>query len=139
MQNYARQFKIAIDKLSFEFLIKDQMKYNEIKAKPESGCYVYGIYLEGCKWSYDSHRLEESDPKKLFVELPLMHLNPVLNRVKPTDGVYNCPLYKVLSRTGTLSTTGHSTNYVLMMELPTVELQNKWIVAGVACFLALKF
>jgi dynein heavy chain len=68
-----------------------------------------------------------------------MHLNPVLNRVKPETGIYNCPVYKVLSRTGTLSTTGHSTNYVIMMELPTVEAQNKWIIAGVACFLALKF
>jgi len=68
-----------------------------------------------------------------------MHLHPVLNREKPLTGIYNCPLYKVLSRTGTLSTTGHSTNYVIMMELPTIEKQNKWIVAGVACFLALKF
>ena len=68
-----------------------------------------------------------------------MHLHPVLNRVKPETGIYNCPVYKVMSRTGTLSTTGHSTNYVIMMELPTVEIQNKWIIAGVACFLALKF
>jgi len=50
-----------------------------------------------------------------------------------------CPVYKVLSRTGTLSTTGHSTNYVIMMELPSNEEQAKWIKAGVACFLALKF
>jgi len=48
-------------------------------------------------------------------------------------------MYKVLSRTGTLSTTGHSTNYVVMMELPSDRPQNDWIKAGVACFLALKF
>ncbi len=139
MQNYARNQKIAIDKLSFEFLFWDTTKWSDIKEKPASGCLVYGIYLEGCKWDYETHRLGESDPKKLFVELPLMHLHPVLNRVKPETGIYNCPVYKVLSRTGTLSTTGHSTNYVIMMELPTVEIQNKWIIAGVACFLALKF
>jgi len=47
-------------------------------------------------------------------------------------------LYKVLSRQGFLSTTGHSTNFVLFVELPT-DLDDKvWVRAGVAMFLALK-
>lgn len=53
------------------------MSYKDIKAKPEAGCYTYGLYLEGCKWDYDTHRLEDSDPKKLFVEMPLIHFVPV--------------------------------------------------------------
>ena len=81
----------------------------------------------------------DSDPKKLFVEMPVIHFLPVQNRKVPEDGIYNCPVYKVLSRNGTLSTTGHSTNFVLDLELPTDQLQSKWIKAGVACFLALKY
>ena len=80
---------------------------------------VYGMYLEGCKWDYDNHTLTDSDPKKLYSEFPLMHFVPVKDRVIPKDGIYNCPTYKVLSRAGTLSTTGHSTNYVLNIELPS--------------------
>jgi len=110
-----------------------------VTAKPESGCYCYGLYLEGCKWSYETHKLADSDPKKLFVELPLLHLLPVMDRVVPETGIYKCPMYKVLSRTGTLSTTGHSTNYVVMMELTSEDTQEKWIRAGVAVFLALKY
>ena len=115
------------------------MKFSDVTQKPKDGCLVYGMYLEGCKWSYEHHKLADSDPKKLFVDLPMLHLLPVQDRVAPTDGIYMCPLYKVLSRTGILMTTGHSTNYVIMMELTSSDSSQKWIKAGVACFLALKF
>lgn len=49
------------------------------------------------------------------------------------------PVYKVLSRTGTLSTTGHSTNFVMKIEVPTNIPEKVWIKAGVAAFLALRF
>jgi len=96
------------------------------------------MYLEGCKWDYNRHLLGDSDPKKLFVDVPLILLLPQADRAKP-EKIYNCPVYKVLSRTGTLSTTGHSTNFVLYMELPTDAPADKWIKAGVATFLALRF
>jgi dynein heavy chain len=90
-----------------------------VTSKPEAGVLIYGMYLEGCKWNYDTHMLDESDPKKLYVEMPMIHLLPVMDRVVPTTGIYECPLYKVLSRSGTLSTTGHSTNFVFFMEIPS--------------------
>ncbi len=139
MQNCSRGRKIAIDTLSFQFVLRDDLKYTDVTAKPEDGCLCYGMYLEGCKWDYNKHLLAESDPKKLFVELPLLHLLPVQDRVIPKTGIFNCPLYKVLSRSGTLLTTGHSTNFVCFMEIPSEESEDKWIKAGVACFLALKF
>ena len=49
----------------------------------------------------------------------MIHLFPVEDREIPKDGIYNCPLYKVESRRGTLSTTGHSTNFVMFIELPS--------------------
>ena len=83
--------------------------------------------------------LDESKPKQLYSELPMCWFLPKKDRKDPETGIYNCPTYKVLSRAGTLSTTGHSTNYVLMMELPTREDEQKWIRAGVALFLALRY
>lgn len=48
-------------------------------------------------------------------------------------------MYKVVSRRGTLSTTGHSTNFVMNIELPTKEKEDVWIRAGVASFLSLRY
>lgn len=139
LQNFARRYKIAVDLLSFDYLIKDDMTHKDVTGKPEDGVFIYGIYMEGCKWDHEKHMLAESDPKKLFVELPLLHLLPVQSRKVPETGIYQFPVYKVLSRLGTLSTTGHSTNFVRWVELPTDMPEDKWIKAGVAGFLALRY
>ena len=121
MQNYARKKVIAVDRVTFRHDVKDHLTKEKIKEKPEYGCLIYGMYLEGCKWNYDKHMLDESDPKKLFVEMPMVHMVPVEDRKVLKEGIYKAPVYKVLSRTGPLSTTGHSNNFVIYLELPTSE------------------
>jgi dynein heavy chain len=49
------------------------------------------------------------------------------------------PVYKTLARFGTLLTTGHSTNFVMKIDMPTDKLPDKWTKAGVAGFLALRY
>jgi len=90
---------------------------------------------------WDKERKIINDPraKELYSTLPLMHLVPQPDRKAPETGIYNCPVYKVVSRRGTLSTTGHSTNFVMFFEIPTEETENRWILAGVAIFLALRY
>ena len=52
--------------------------------------------------------LDDSLPKQLYTQAPAMHLLPIKNRKVPEigAGIYRCPVYKELSRKGTLSTTG---------------------------------
>lgn len=70
--------------------------------------------------------------------MPLIEFVPVQHRKKP-ESIYACPTYKVLSRLGTLLTTGHSTNFVMNIEVPSDRDPDSWTRAGVALFLALKY
>ena len=81
--------------------------------------------------------------------MPVIHFVPVINQKQDKPGFYRCPIYKTLAREGTLSTTGHSTNFVMWFLIPGdapnslnnigMPDQDQWIKAGVACFCSLKF
>ncbi len=148
MQNYARAKALPIDTLQFDFVYKCNMPWESIPAKPEAGCYIRGLFLEGARFDEDAGLLADSVPKQLFTELPVIHLVPHQFREVTTAGVYRCPVYKILSRWGVLATTGHSSNYVMMLEIPTnrPDIKNNdgiadcgvWVRAGVAAFTQLK-
>lgn len=59
-------------------------------------------------------------------------LEPVRIENYTNAGTYKSPLYKTSERRGTLSTTGHSTNFVLYLDLKTDQDQIHWVRRGVA-------
>ena len=71
--------------------------------------------------------------------MPIIRLIPAADRVQPSTGIYICPVYKTLTRAGTLSTTGHSTNFVMPIELPSDKTPEHWIKRAVALICALDY
>jgi dynein heavy chain len=90
--------------------------------------------------------LRDAAPGEMYVDAPRLALRP---RLLSSDGpapatapasstsLFVCPVYKTLDRRGTLSTTGHSTNFVVEVPLPTRVPSVVWVRRGVALILAL--
>ncbi|KAJ4452164.1 Dynein heavy chain 1, axonemal [Periplaneta americana] len=135
LQNFARKYVVSIDAIDFGFKVLTESP----KKRPDDGCCIWGLFLEGARWDSDEKILAESKPKELYTDMPVIWLLPEANRIPPPTGIYECPVYKTLTRAGTLSTTGHSTNYVVTIEIPSDKEQSHWIKRGVALICALDF
>lgn len=130
LQNYARKNKIAIDSLQFSI----EVRKDPVDKVPESGCFIDGMFIEGARWDFNTNSLEEPFDKVLYTKMPIIWLNPVENpsETQKKAKIYNCPVYRTANRAGTLSTTGHSTNYVMGLPLLTNYEEKHWIQRGVA-------
>ena len=76
--------------------------------------------------------MTESRPKVLNDIMAPMHFKPAKQLEIDNTGTYTCPVYKTSIRQGTLSTTGHSTNFVLPVQVPSKESEDHWVRRGVA-------
>jgi len=88
------------------------------------------LFIEGARWDNDTMVLGESRPKILFDIMPIILLKPGEYSKFVKKSTYTCPIYKTSARRGTLSTTGHSTNFVLFIDVPSSKPQSHWINRG---------
>ncbi|KPA77305.1 putative dynein heavy chain [Leptomonas pyrrhocoris] len=125
---------------------------NTADVEPVVGAYVHGLFLEGCGWDHQRGGFVESAPGALTTELPVIHFEAITadelaataatattTAAATAPSEYACPLYKVRTRAGTLSTTGVSTNYVTCITLPSLDgvSGDHWTLRGVAALCAL--
>jgi dynein heavy chain len=149
LQNHARKYNLPIDELSFKFTPLPCYRYqeefynaahkgdeaiallNEGVDRPEDGVLVHGMFLEASRWDMDQMIIVDSLPGEMNPPLPIMHMEPRRNYVQdPAD--YKSPLYKTAARAGVLSTTGHSTNFVVPVQLPSNKHPDYWVSKGTA-------
>merc|ERR1712039_217808 len=133
-QNFARKYTIPIDTLTFDFEMPQDQEPTE---KPANGVYTYGVFLEGCRWNWETWELHESDPKVLYTPVPMIWIVPCKKTELRKFPSYECPLYKVSTRKGVLSTTGHSTNFVMPIRLNSSTPESHWVKRGVAMLTSL--
>lgn len=82
---------------------------------PQEGIHIHGLFLEGAGWNRSEKRLEESQPKELFYQFPILHVSAISTAVDkdkaPGMGskgkqdlanlaktAYFCPVYKYPKR-----------------------------------------
>ncbi|XP_071360020.1 dynein axonemal heavy chain 6 [Trachinotus anak] len=150
LQNHARHYNLPIDELNFRFNMvpayRDQFAVCEaLRTLPsnakldmddelpelQDGVLVHGMFMDASRWDDDNMVIEDALPRVMNAMLPVVHFEPQQNYVSEPD-LYHAPLYKTSARAGTLSTTGHSTNFVVTVMLPSKQPSDYWISKGSA-------
>mmetsp|Transcript_28379 Transcript_28379/g.28166 ORF Transcript_28379/g.28166 Transcript_28379/m.28166 type:complete len:212 (+) Transcript_28379:2102-2737(+) len=131
LQEHARKSKIPIDELSFSFKLMENEEDEQAADRTQTEYTIYGLFLECGKINTETLMLEDAEFGKNYTEPPFIKIIPTRNYV-PDSLDYRCPLYKTSERAGTLNTTGHSTNFILMIELPSSLPPDHWIKRGTA-------
>ncbi|KAJ3192063.1 Dynein heavy chain 6, axonemal [Irineochytrium annulatum] len=146
LQNHSRKYNVPIDSLVFAYKVSDyeeddpriakdpcvvQVDADADRALMDSpgedlavtypavdGVLIRGLYIEGARWDREKRLLQESYAMEMFSTMPLLRFIPT-QKPQANPELYVCPLYKTSARAGTLSTTGHSTNFVVSVNLPS--------------------
>jgi dynein heavy chain len=99
--------KWALDDIVYHTEVQHNERVESVKSPPQEGAYVHGLFLEGAGWQRDGIQLQESEPKILYVPLPILHVSANLKDLENksrkelygTQGPYDCPCYKYRART----------------------------------------
>jgi len=97
--------KWALDDIMYHTDVMQYERAESVKAPPPEGIYIHGLYLEGGAWSKEHQTMCESEPKILFVPLPVLFVTALhkdieeANRKKMLSTLYDCPCYKYRTRT----------------------------------------
>ena len=129
-----RSEKWALNDIVYHTEVTSFERIEQIKNLPNEGMYIHGLFLEGAAWSKQEGILVESQPKVLFVPLPVLFIsgNTKKNEEKSRKemfgsiGPYECPVYKYGNRT--------DKNLIFFANLKCTEenYPKKWVLRGTA-------
>jgi dynein heavy chain len=125
--------KWALDDIAYHTEVTQYERVESVKSGPSEGCYIHGLSLEGGSYSKDQQMLVESEPKVLFVPLPVLWVSALLRTdelksrkdMYGSQGPYDCPAYKYRKRTDRF--------YIFMVTLRCTPEKNCafWTLRGV--------
>ena len=120
----------ALDKSTLYTVVTSSRNPELIKKKPEHGCYIQGLYLEGASWDMDKGILVRQQPKELVVEMPIIQIIPAeANKLKIKNNL-KTPVYVTQNRKNAMGV-----GQVFVADLKTTEHPSHWILQGVALVL----
>ena len=119
-----------LDKVATYTIVSKIYNVDEVNEKPEFGCYIQGLYLEGAEWDTEKNCLQRQLPKKLICNMPLIQVIPAeASKIKLRNNL-KTPVYVTQNRKNV-----KGEGFVFEADLRTLVHPNLWILQGVALLL----
>lgn len=127
IQTACRQRGWPLDRSTLYTKVTKMTQHEDITDRPEFGCYVTGLFLEGAGWDEQQCILKRQDPKVLVTEIPVMQIIPVEVSKLKLANTFRCPVYVTQNRRNAMGK-----GLVMNADLATDEHESHWILQGVA-------
>eukprot|EP01105_Mastigella_eilhardi_P016134 TRINITY_DN3695_c0_g1_i1.p1 TRINITY_DN3695_c0_g1~~TRINITY_DN3695_c0_g1_i1.p1 ORF type:complete len:4489 (-),score=1285.68 TRINITY_DN3695_c0_g1_i1:87-13553(-) len=127
VQTASRKMSWPLDKTVLITKITNTIDPAMLTERPEIGCYIHGLYLEGAAWDLENGHLESQKPRVLVYEMPVIQLVPVEVHKRKQQGVLPVPVYVTQARR---NKSGEG--FVFEADLPTKEHPSHWVLQGVS-------
>ena len=119
-----------LDRSTLYTVVTEFTSRDQITAKPATGCYVDGLFLEGAAWSAEEGHLVPQDPKSLIRELPILQVIPVERHKLKKQNTFSTPVYVTQDRRDSMGV-----GLVFEADLASAVHDSLWILQGVALVL----
>ncbi|KAL9651290.1 hypothetical protein ABK040_001243 [Willaertia magna] len=126
VQVTCKKYKWPLDRTTTITKVTKYVNHSDIKSKPEDGCYVRGLFLEGAGWDVDAQSLVIQKPKQLREELPVLEIVPMENSKVKVQNTFKAPVYYTSDR----NDAGNA-GLVFEANLATEEHESIWTLQGV--------
>lgn len=114
------------------------MRIAQIRTDYEIAIYLQGLSLEAARWNREGGYLDESLCGIVYDTLPIIGIQAKSRSANGQSATehYECPVYKTSERFGFMTTTGHSSNFLMYLNLPTNKAfpPMHFLVRGTAAF-----
>lgn len=115
-----------LDKSTLYTEVTDIVDASTIETKPESGCYVRGLWLEGARWDLEEGKLAPSKAKVLVTELPVLRIVPIERHKLKLAGTFKTPVYVTQERANAAGE-----GLVFEADLRSGDHESIWVLGGV--------
>lgn len=116
----------ALDRSTLFTITTKFTREEDVPCKPEDGCYVRGLFLEGAGWNVERACLRRQDPKVLVVPLPILQVVPIEASRLQLAGTFRTPVYVTQARRNAMGV-----GLVFEADLATDEHPSLWVLQGV--------
>ncbi|KAJ3039942.1 Dynein heavy chain 10, axonemal [Rhizophlyctis rosea] len=131
VQTTCRKNGWPLDRSTLYTTVTEHTDPKEITERPQSGCFVQGLYLEGAGWDVKEGRLVRLETGgRLLTELPILRIIPIESYRLKLVNTFRTPVYTTQQRRN-----ASGVGWVFDADLNTTDHISHWVLQGVCLVL----